>query len=67
MPQHLNQADTLLMGRNTYEAYASGWPDRYDPTSDRINTMPNLVVSQRPEQPELHSLSQSPGVLGQRA
>ncbi len=43
--EQLKAADTMLMGRNTYEAYASAWPDRHDPYSDLINTVPKIVAS----------------------
>src|SRR4051794_29675206 len=43
--QQLNGADTMLMGRHTYESYAGVWPGPHDPLSDRINAMPKLVVS----------------------
>jgi dihydrofolate reductase len=43
--EQLNAADTMLMGRNTYEVYAASWPDRHDSLSDRINAMPKLVAS----------------------
>ncbi len=43
--EQLNAADTMLMGRNTYEIYAGAWPDRHDTFADRINTMPKVVAS----------------------
>jgi dihydrofolate reductase len=42
----LNQCDAVLMGRRTYEGFASVWPTRSgDVFSDRINAMEKFVVS----------------------
>jgi dihydrofolate reductase len=42
----LLSCDAVLMGRRTYEGFASVWPTRSgDPASDRINAMPKHVVS----------------------
>ncbi|HEU0184155.1 MAG TPA: dihydrofolate reductase family protein [Blastocatellia bacterium] len=42
----INQCDAVLMGRRTYESFASAWPTRSgDVYSDRINAMEKLVVS----------------------
>jgi dihydrofolate reductase len=39
-------SDTMLLGRVTYEGFASSWPDRKgDPFSDYINSMEKVVVS----------------------
>jgi dihydrofolate reductase len=39
-------ADALLLGRETYEAFAEAWPQRSgDPYTDRINAMPKHVAS----------------------
>lgn len=48
MRDGLSQAlacDALLMGRNTYEAFATIWPRRTDPWANRINAMPKYVFS----------------------
>jgi dihydrofolate reductase len=37
--------DALLMGRNTYEAFAEIWPTRQGKDADRINSMPKYVAS----------------------
>jgi dihydrofolate reductase len=45
--------DAVLMGRRTYEAFASVWPTRSgDPASDRINSMRKYVVSSTLRDPE---------------
>lgn len=43
----LKQTDALLLGRVTYEAFASSWPQRTDETgfADRFNSLPKYVVT----------------------
>jgi dihydrofolate reductase len=42
----LETCDIVLMGRRTYDSFASTWPNRSgDPYSDRINAMRKVVVS----------------------
>lgn len=44
----LDNADGLLFGRRTYEAFARDWPritDPDDPFTERMNTLPKYVVS----------------------
>lgn len=42
----LNACDVILMGRRTYESFASAWPTRAgDSMADRINAMQKQVVS----------------------
>jgi dihydrofolate reductase len=41
----LEGCDALLMGRNTYEAYASAWPERDGALADRINEVTKYVAS----------------------
>jgi dihydrofolate reductase len=41
----IDAASAMLMGRRTYEAYASVWPTRHDAYADRINAIPKYVVS----------------------
>jgi dihydrofolate reductase len=46
-------ADALLLGRTTYEIFASSWPSRSgDAFSDRMNNMPKFVVSKTLKAPE---------------
>ncbi|REE97196.1 dihydrofolate reductase family protein [Thermomonospora umbrina] len=43
--EQLQAAESLLMGRNTYEVYAAAWPTRDGALADRINSMRKYVVS----------------------
>jgi dihydrofolate reductase len=38
-------ADALLLGRKTYEGFASAWPNYEGELADRYNSMPKYVVS----------------------
>ena len=44
-------ADAFLMGRRTYEWFASRWPSRSGPLADRLNSMPKYVVSSTLQRP----------------
>jgi dihydrofolate reductase len=49
----LEAADAQLLGRVTYEGFATAWPERRgDPFSDKFNTMPKYVVSATLTDPE---------------
>jgi dihydrofolate reductase len=39
--------DAMLMGRNTYEAFARIWPGRTDPWAVRLNAMQKYVFSSK--------------------
>jgi len=44
--QVLADADSMLLGRVTYDGFAASWPSRSgDFTADRFNAMPKYVVS----------------------
>jgi dihydrofolate reductase len=45
-------AESLLLGRVTYEGFAAAWPSRTGEFADKLNTMPKYVVSTTLEQPE---------------
>ena len=50
------EADTLLLGRTTYEGFAAAWPSRSgDSFADKINAMPKRVVSATLEQADWHN------------
>src|SRR5215813_6183105 len=38
-------ADTMLLGRATYEEFAAYWPTRTDPMAEQMNATPKVVVS----------------------
>jgi dihydrofolate reductase len=38
-------AETMLLGRRTYESFYSAWPQRSGPMAEKINTMEKFVVS----------------------
>ena len=42
----LQEADAMVLGRDTYEGFAAAWPQRSgDRFSDKFNSMPKYVVS----------------------
>ena len=52
--EELQEAESLLLGRKTYEGFSAAWPkrDRRDPFTDKINSMPKYVVSSTLTDPE---------------
>jgi dihydrofolate reductase len=48
------EADTLLLGRRTYETFASSWPQRSSdvPNADWMNKTPKIVASTTLKAPE---------------
>lgn len=52
----LEACDIVLMGRRTYDVFASSWPERSgDPYSDRINSMRKVVASTTLRDPQWHN------------
>jgi dihydrofolate reductase len=45
-------AETLLIGRVTYESFAGAWPDYQGAFADKMNSMPKVVVSSTLQNPE---------------
>ena len=45
--EEVQSADTLLLGRVTYEGFAAAWPERTDDVgfAEKLNSMPKVVVS----------------------
>jgi dihydrofolate reductase len=43
--QRIRSSDAMIMGRHTYEVYASAWPDRTGEYPDLINAITKYVVS----------------------
>ncbi|WP_374009453.1 dihydrofolate reductase family protein [Leifsonia sp. LS-T14] len=42
------EAETLLLGRRTYEQFADAWPPRAGEFADTMNAMPKVVATSRP-------------------
>ena len=61
--QQIRQADAMLMGRKTYEIYASVWPDRDDEYAARINAIPKHVVSTTLKDPQWNAATVVQGDL----
>jgi dihydrofolate reductase len=55
----LEQADSQLLGRKTYEGFAAAWPERTDEAgfADKMNAMPKYVVSTTLTDPEWNNTS----------
>jgi dihydrofolate reductase len=45
------EADSLLLGRKTYDGFAAAWPERSDAFADKFNGMPKYVVSANIDEP----------------
>jgi dihydrofolate reductase len=45
------EAESHLLGRVTYESFASAWPEREGEFADKMNSMPKYVVSSTLEEP----------------
>jgi dihydrofolate reductase len=45
------EAESLLLGRVTYESFAAAWPERQGEFADKMNSMPKYVVSSTLEDP----------------
>ena len=50
-------ADTLLIGRVTYETFASSWPTRGGEFADKMNSMPKVVIISTLTRPEWNNTS----------
>jgi len=46
------EAESLLIGRVTYESFADAWPKRSGEFADKMNAMPKHVVSRTLQNPE---------------
>jgi dihydrofolate reductase len=46
----LFSSDALLLGRETYQAFAASWPSRTGDFADRINNLPKYVTSRTLEE-----------------
>ena len=63
----LREADAMLMGRKTYEVYASAWPMRDGDYAKRINAIPKHVVSTSLTDPQWNAATVVQGDLLQAA
>jgi dihydrofolate reductase len=48
----IQEAESLLLGRKTYEGFSAAWPEREGPFADKMNSMPKYVVSSTLSDPE---------------
>lgn len=51
----VRQAETLLIGRITYESFAGAWPGYEGPFADAMNRMSKVVVSSTLTAPQWHN------------
>jgi dihydrofolate reductase len=56
--QEICDAESMLLGRATYEGFAEAWPPRTGALADRLNGMPKYVVSSTLRPPLAWSNSQ---------
>ena len=56
-------SEALLLGRVTYEGFASSWPSREGEFADKFNTMPKYVVSSTLEDPDWNNTTVLKGDL----
>jgi dihydrofolate reductase len=49
--------EALLLGRRSYEFFASRWPSRNGEYADRLNSMPKYVVSSTLERPAWNNVT----------
>jgi dihydrofolate reductase len=50
--EEIEEAESLLLGRKTYDGFSAAWPERNGPFADKINSMPKHVVSSTLTDPE---------------
>ncbi len=48
----VHEAESLLIGRKTYEGFSAAWPERDGEFADKMNSMPKYVVSSTLTDPE---------------
>ncbi|MDP9227798.1 MAG: dihydrofolate reductase family protein, partial [Actinomycetota bacterium] len=49
--EEIQEAESHLLGRVTYESFAGAWPQREGPFAEKMNSMPKHVVSSTLEEP----------------
>ena len=60
-------SDAMLMGRRTYEWFASRWPSRTGELADRLAAMPKFVVTSTPDLPAWNNVTPLIGDLVAKA
>jgi dihydrofolate reductase len=55
--EELEPAETLLLGRTTYEGFSAAWPERDGDFADKFNSMEKVVVSTTLENPSWNNTS----------
>jgi dihydrofolate reductase len=48
----VEEAETLLLGRVTYDTFSDAWPSRSGPFADKMNAIPKLVASRTMDKPQ---------------
>ena len=51
--QETLDAESLLLGRETYDGFSAAWPERDGEFADKMNAMPKYVVSSSLDRPDL--------------
>lgn len=59
--QEVLDAETLLVGRVTYESFAGAWPTYTGDFADRMNSMPKVVMSSTLTDPAWNNATVLPG------
>ena len=59
-------ADTMLLGRVTYQCFAAHWPRQTGDIADYMNNTPKLVVSTTPLRGPPRTRARRPAVVGAR-
>jgi dihydrofolate reductase len=60
------EAESLLLGRVTYEGFAAAWPGRSGEFADKMNSMPKYVASTTLENPEWDNTTVIGGDVAER-
>ena len=61
MGEQMGKPFDLLLGRKTYELFASFWPKQTDPTADSLNKARKYVASRKPMKLEWENSTQMSG------
>ncbi len=61
--EQIEPTEAMLMGRNTYDVYASAWPSRDGGLADKLNSMPKYVASTTIDKADWHNTTVIKGDL----